>query len=217
MGPAFASAGLSTKIWAYDHNWDNESYPVQIMSDATAGGFTEGAAFHCYAGDQSAMTMFHQMFPQKSIYMTECSGGDWQGDAFANTIDTILGSMANWARAVALWNLALDENNGPQNKGCPSCRGIVTVNSQSGAVTYNADYYALGHFSKFARPGAVRVSSTASMGSLSQVAFQNTDGRLALVAHNTGGSAVAVKVGSGPAAMTVSVPANGAVTLSWSP
>jgi glucosylceramidase len=217
MGPAFASAGVSAKIWAYDHNWDQEGYPAQIMADATAAGFTEGAAFHCYAGDSSAMTTFHQAFPQKSIYMTECSGGDWQGDAFANTIDTIIDSTANWARAVALWNVALDENNGPQNKGCPTCRGIVTVNSQSAAVSYNADYYGLGHFSKFVRPGAARISSTASTGSLSQVAFQNTDARVALVAHNTGNSTAAVKVGSGPAAMTVSVPANAAVTLTWTP
>jgi glucosylceramidase len=217
IGPAFASAGLKTQIWAYDHNWDQEGYPAQIMSDMTAGGFTAAAAFHCYAGDPSAMTTFHQAFPQKPIYMTECSGGDWQGDAFANTIDTILGSVTNWAGAVALWNMALDENAGPQNKGCPSCRGVVTVNSQSAAVTYNADYYALGHFSKFVRPGAVRVSSTASMGSLSQVAFQNGDGRIALVAHNTGGSTVAMKVGSGATAMTVSVPANAGVTLTWTP
>ena len=74
--------------------------------------------------------------------MTECSGGDWQDDPFANTIDLIIGSMANWARAISLWNMALDENEGPQNNGCPDCRGVITVNSQSGDVTYNADYYA---------------------------------------------------------------------------
>ena len=74
LGPALQAAGLKTQIWAYDHNWDVESYPQQVISDATAGSFTEGAAFHCYGGDPSAMTTFHQQFPQKSVYMTECSG-----------------------------------------------------------------------------------------------------------------------------------------------
>jgi glucosylceramidase len=217
MGPAFRAAGLKTQIWAYDHNWDQEGYPAQIVSDTTAGGFTQGAAFHCYAGDPSAMTTFHQAFPDKSIYMTECSGGDWQGDPFANTIDLALQSMANWAQAVVLWNLALDENNGPKNNGCPTCRGVVTVNSQSAAVTYNADYYALGHFSRFVRPGAVRVGSTSSDGSVSQVAFRNVDGRLAVVGHNTGGGTQSVQVGSGASAMTFSVPANAAFTVSWTP
>jgi glucosylceramidase len=218
MGPALKSAGLSTEIWAYDHNWDVESYPAQVLSDATAAGFTEGAAFHCYGGDPSAMTTFHDAFPQKSVYMTECSGGDWQSDPLANTIDLAIQSTANWARAVSLWNMALDENKGPQNHGCSTCRGVVTIDSGSGAVTYNADYYALGHFSKFVRPGAVRVASKASgasSASLLQVAFRNPDGRRALVAHNTGSASATLGVQEGSTLMTVTVPANAAVTVTW--
>lgn len=217
MGPAFQKAGLTTQIWAYDHNWDIESYPAQIMQDPTAGGFTEGGAFHCYGGDPSAMTTFHDAFPGKSVYMTECSGGDWQSDPFANTIDLAIDSTANWARAVSLWNMALDENKGPQNRGCSTCRGVVTVDSHSGAVTYEADYWALGHFAKLVRPGAVRVASSASGGSFKQVAFANADGRLALVAHNTGAASAALRVGTGASAMNVTVPANAAVTLTWTP
>jgi glucosylceramidase len=217
MAPALRAAGLSTQIWAYDHNWDAESYPDQIASDAVAGAAIEGAAFHCYGGDPSAMTTFHDAHPTKSVYMTECSGGDWQDDPFANTIDLAIDSTVNWARGVVLWNLVLDENKGPQNHGCPSCRGVITVNSQSGAVTYNADYYALGHFSKFVRPGAVRIGSSAPGGALRQVAFANADGRLAVVTHNTGGASIRVRVGSGAGALNVGVPAGAAVTVAWTP
>jgi glucosylceramidase len=217
LGPAFAAAGLKTLIWAYDHNWDVESYPAGVMSDATAGPLSEGGAFHCYGGDASAMTTFHNAFPHKSVYMTECSGGGWQGDPFANTIDLIIDSTNNWARAVVLWNLALDENAGPRNNGCNDCRGVITVNSKSGMVSYEADYYALGHFSKFVRPGALRIASTASGGTLNQVAFANRDGRLVVIAHNTGAATQVVRVGSGATALGVSVPANAAVTLTWTP
>ena len=217
MGPAFQKASIATEIWTYDHNWDTESYPAGIMADATGGSFTEGAAFHCYAGDPSAMTTFHTAYPQKSIYMTECSGGTWQSDPFANTIDLAIESTSNWARAVVLWNMALDESMGPTNNGCPDCRGVVTVNSQSGEVTYNVDYYSLGHFTKFVRPGATRIASTSSSASLNQVAFANTDGTLAFVAHNTASSSMTVQVGTGPQAMTVAVPANAAMTLVWTP
>ena len=113
--------------------------------------------------------------------------------------------------------MALDENAGPQNDGCNDCRGVVTVNSQSGDVTYNVDYYALGHFAKFVRPGATRIGSTSSSSSLNQVAFSNTDGTLAFIAHNTGSASTAVQVVSGSLAMSVTVPANAAVTLVWKP
>jgi glucosylceramidase len=216
IGPSLRAAGLSTLVWAYDHNWDVESYPEHVVADPVASGFTEGAAFHCYGGDPSAMTTFHDHYPLKSVYMTECSGGDWQTDPFAATIDLVIDSTANFARAIALWNMALDENNGPKNTGCSTCRGVITIDSRSGNVTYNADYFALGHFSKWVRRGAVRIASTSSSALVKQVAFENTDGRLAVVAHNKGSSTLRVRVETGANAMTVEVPANAAVTLSWS-
>jgi glucosylceramidase len=217
MGPAFKNANLSTWIWAFDHNWDHEDYPETVIGDATAGGFVEGAAFHCYGGEASAMTTFHQKFPMKSSYMTECSGGDWQDDPWSNTIELALSSIQNFAQAVVLWNMALDEKEGPRNNGCDGCRGVVTVNSGSGEVTYNVDYYALGHFSKFVRPGALRVASESSNGALHQVAFQNKSGQLALVAHNTSQKALIVQIGQDASAMNVSVPAGAALSVSWVP
>jgi glucosylceramidase len=217
LGPAFKAAGLSTLVWPFDHNWDNEDYPEQVMGDATAAGFSEGAAFHCYGGDPSAMTTFHKKFPMKSIYMTECSGGTWQDDPFANTIELEINSTANWAQAIALWNMALDENGGPRNNGCTGCRGVITVNSKSSAVTYTEDYYALAHFSKFVRPGALRISSQSSNGGFNQVAFKNKDGRLVVIGHNTSNKTMTVQVGSGDSAMSTSVPANAAVTFAWTP
>jgi len=217
LGPAFKAAGLSTLIWAFDHNWDHEDYPEQVMADATANGFSEGAAFHCYGGDPSAMTTFHQKFPQKSIYMTECSGGDWQDSPWSNGIELAISSVANYAQAVVFWNLALDENHGPTNNGCPGCRGLITVNSKTKDVKYEVDYFALGHFSKFVLPGARRIGSMSSNPALHQVAFANKDGRLAVVAHNTGKDTLSVQIGSGATAMNVSVPANAAVTVAWTP
>jgi glucosylceramidase len=63
---------------------------------------------------------------------------------------------------------------------------VVTVNG--GSVTYNAEYYVLGHLSKFVKPGAVRIDSTGyGQGGIENVAFRNPDGTIALMAVNTGG------------------------------
>jgi glucosylceramidase len=37
LGPAFAGAGVSTKILVYDHNWDEWNYPIIVMNDPEAG------------------------------------------------------------------------------------------------------------------------------------------------------------------------------------
>ena len=65
--------------------------------------------------------------------------------------------------------------------------GVATVNGS--AVTYNAEYYVLGHLSKFVKPGAVRVDSTGyGQGGIQNVAFRNPEGTIALVVINTGGT-----------------------------
>ena len=49
---------------------------------------------------------------------------------------------------------------GPHTGGCVDCNGLATVERSTGAVTLNADYYALGHVSKFVQRGAYRIGST---------------------------------------------------------
>lgn len=48
-----------------------------------AGDSFAGAAFHCYAGDVADQDKFHDAYPNKDIYFTECTGtfhGDWWSD-----------------------------------------------------------------------------------------------------------------------------------------
>jgi len=85
---------------------------------------------------------------------------------------------------VALWNLALDETPGPHTGGCADCRGVVTIDSRTGAVTRNEEFYALAHASRFVRPGTRRIESSAATGGLESVAFRNRNGSSALIVLN---------------------------------
>src|SRR5207244_4147395 len=123
--------------------------------------YIAGGAWHCYAGDVSAQTLVHDAHADKDAYFTECSGGGWAPN-FADNLKwfvrtLIIGSTRGWAKGVLLWNLVLDEHDGPHTGGCGNCRGVVTINSASGGVTRNVEYYALAHASRFVRPGARRV------------------------------------------------------------
>ena len=220
LGPAFAASNIKSKILAYDHNWDVINYPETVLSDSDSAQFVSGIAWHWYGGDVSAQTIVHDEYPNKDAFITEASGGSWQGgeaNAFRAVLDNlIINGSRNWARGVVLWNMALDLNNGPTNGGCGTCRGVVTIDQSSGNVTYNADYYALGHASKFLRPGAYRITSNTFGSNIEDVAFKNPDGSKVLIAYNAGSLQSTFKVLWGNESFSYTLNPGAAVTFSWS-
>ena len=194
LGPAFQKAGLSTKILVFDHNWDLIQYPISVLSDENAGKFSAGIATHCYGGSVTAQDELHQRFPDKDIWMAECSGGEWQkGKLLLQQLQLIIGATRHWAKSVILWNLALNQNHEPYLGGCTTCRGVVTVDESTSPVRVKptVDYTALGHASKFLLPGARRIeSNTFGQGSLEDVAFQNPDGSIVLIVLNSSDSPI---------------------------
>jgi glucosylceramidase len=220
MGPLFASAGIQTLILDWDHNWDLPSSPLAVLADTLARKYVNAVAWHCYAGDVSAQDNVHAAFPSKNAYFTECSGGGWApvwADNLKWFVGTlVIGSTRGWAKGVALWNLALDENAGPHLGGCGNCRGVITINSGTGFVTRNVEYYALAHASQFVRPGAHRIASTTNVGGLQSVAFKNADdGSKILIVLNTGTAEVSFAVHFGGKSILYALPAGAVVTLRW--
>ncbi len=221
LGPALNNAGLSNvKIFGYEHNWDNTSYPESILA-SSAGPFVAGTSFHCYAGDVSAQSTVEAAYPNKAIWFTECSGtvgSSFAGDLMWNSENLLIGATRNWARGISLWNLALDQNSGPQNGGCGNCRGVVTIDNSTtpATVTYNVEYYVLGHLSKFVAPGAHRIDSgTLGNGSIEDVAFQNPDGSIALFVLNSASASQEFAVGWKNTYFNYSLPAQSVATFTW--
>jgi glucosylceramidase len=221
LGPVFAAAGVKTKIMIYDHNWDRPDYPRTVLSDPQAARYVAGTAWHCYGGDVPAQTQIHNEFPDKGTWETECSGGTWQkGDPLAESAALVIRSARHWARSVVFWNMALDQNNGPNKGGCYTCRGVVTVDHSvtPARVTYNAEYFALGHLSKFVVPGARRIASGPSEASgVENVAFRNPDGSLVLIAMNNGKERTGVHVIASGQRFSYAIPAGALVTFRWTP
>ena len=191
VGPLLAKRDQSIKILDWDHNWDEVNSPLQVLADARANPYVAGVAWHCYGPEQEIVSQskVHDAYPDKETYFTECSGGEWKPH-WRETLPwfmryLIIGTTRGWAKGVLLWNIALDENHGPHLGGCKDCRGVVTIDSRTGAVTRNFDYYALAHASRFVRPGAVRIGSTGELDGLETVAFQNSDDQsIALIVLN---------------------------------
>jgi glucosylceramidase len=219
LGPLLARQPGSPLILDWDHNWDEPDSPLRVLGDSVARRYVAGVAWHCYGGDVSAQTKVHDAYPAKDAYFTECSGGEW-APSFADNLQwnvrtLIIGATRNWARGVLLWNLALDELHGPYTGGCANCRGVVTIDSQSGAVTRNVEYYALAHASRFVRPQARRIGSTSGVAGLESVAFRNTDGRAALIVLNSAAVERRFAVRWAGKALVYVLPAGAVATLRW--
>jgi glucosylceramidase len=190
LGQRFQANNITTKIVIWDHNWDNPGYAITVLDDPEANPYIAGTAFHWYAGDVSAQLEVVQVHPDKDIYFTESSGGDWAPDFGDNLIgDTstlIIKAVRYYAKTVVRWNIALDKSHGPKIPGgCGNCRGVVTINQSTGEVTKEVEYYSLGHAAKFVRPGARRIGSTEHAGrNIENVAFINPDGSTVAIVLN---------------------------------
>jgi len=218
LGPAFSSAGLSTKIIAYDHNCDQPGYPEAVLGDASAYPYVDGSAFHLYAGDISALTTVHNAYPAKNVYFTEQfigGPGNFAGDFGWHMNNLIIGAPRNWSRVVLEWNLASDPNYNPHTSGgCSNCLGAVTISGNN--YTRNTAYYTVAHASEFVQAGAVRISSNTFSSSIQDVAFKNPDGTKVVVALNTATSSQSFKIKWGGESFTYTLPAGAAATFKWS-
>jgi len=215
LGPQMAAAGYGNiKIIAFDHNCDNTAYPIDVLNNSS---YVDGAAFHLYLGNISAMSTVRNA-TDKNVYFTEQytgSGGSFSGDFGWHMQNVVIGSTNNWSKTVLEWNAANNPSLGPRTPGgCNTCLGAVTVNNST-SYTKNVAYYIIGQISKFVKPGAVRISSSSSSGTIQTVGFRNPDGSIALVVYNSG-SANTIKVVSGSSAFNYTVPASSAITFNWS-
>ena len=217
LGPRLDAHGLDTRVLVWEHNWDDHAFADTVLADAGARYYAAGTAFHCYGGDTSAQDALQAAHPELGIWLTECSSGVWEGDfgaSLGEDAKLLVDATRHWARAVLTWNLVLDEHRGPQNHGCSDCTGTVQVRQADGAVSFSAEYYALGHFGKVVAPGAVRVGSSATTGfDVRQVAFANPDGGLVVVAYNPGAGAQTFGVRSADGTLRYTLPAGALVTF----
>jgi glucosylceramidase len=217
LGPAFARAGITTRILLYDHNPDVPSYALSILADPDASKYVDGTAFHLYGGDASILATVHNEYPNKNLYLTEqaitASAHEPLGIA-ASIGFAMVGGTRNWCRNVLLWNLAADPDNGPHTNdgGCTGCQGAVTLDGNQ--VTRNLAYYTVAHFSKFVPSGSVRIASN-ELEQLADVAFRTPAGTIVLVLANTSNFPRIVSVRYHGKAFTTTLPAESAGTYVW--
>jgi glucosylceramidase len=225
LQPELRRAGLGVGVFGVDSSWVLAAYASSLAASG-AGGDLAGIAWHCYVGNPDVMSAFHRQHPGLEQIVDECSP---EIRPFS-TSEFEIASLRNWASVVSVWNLALDPRGGPvqqPDSGCSGCNGVVTVDPISRTFRPGLKYFELGQVSRFIQRGARRIASNhfvsyglrggqmAPTAGLDDVAFQNPDGTIVLVANNTSASAIRFAVESAGRFFAYRLPAGATATLRW--
>lgn len=197
LGPTMERAGLGDKkIVVWDHNRDllaNRSNT--ILEDPEAAKYVWGVGFHWYEVWTGSLPNYDNLknmkesYPDKNLLFTEGCVEGFRADRYqywpnAERYGTsMINDFNNGTSGWTDWNILLNENGGP-NHVQNYCFAPVHADTNTGALIYTPSYYYIGHFSKFIRPNAKRVSTSVSRTQLQSTSFINENGEVVTVVMN---------------------------------
>lgn len=226
LGPTMKKEGLGDKkIIVWDHNRDLMTHRANIIfSDPEASKYAWGMGFHWYENWSGGASMFdnvrkvYEDYPTKNLLFTEgCiekfdakkyqfwANGERYGISMINDFNN---GTVGWTD----WNILLDQNGGPNHVG-NFCFAPIHADTNSGELIYTPSYYYIGHFSKFIRADAKRVSTSVSRSSLLSTSFLNVDGKMVTVVMNQSNKSVTYNLIVASEKSVVIIPAHGIQTL----
>lgn len=193
--PTLKKKGLEQiGLYIWDHNKERTYERTRDLMDDTTKEMIAGVAYHWYSGDHfDTLSMVREDFPQLELMHSEgCvelarfgdSAGTSSEHAFRYAHD-IIGDLNHGMNYWIDWNLVLDENGGP-NHVDNFCGAPIICDGSSDTVIKKPMLHAIAHFSRYIKPGAVRIASSVYCRELELTAAKNPDGSVILVAMNTG-------------------------------
>lgn len=225
LGPALKKNMATKKLIAWDHNRDQIFQRSSvILNDPQAAKYVWGIGYHWYETWTGGNMQFENVkrvaesFPDKHLIFTEgcIEKFDrsklqdwWPGEKYGSSmVNDFNDGAAGWTD----WNILLDENGGPNHAG-NFCFAPVHADTKADQLIYTSSYYYIGHFSKFIKPGAKRISASSSRDQLKTTAFINTDGTVAVVVLNPTNEKISYNILLGARAATTTALPHSIATL----
>lgn len=229
LGPTLEREGLQDKkIIVWDHNrdllFDRASV---ILNDPEANKYVWGTGFHWYEDWKDGKPMFNNVgkvataFPDKKLIFTEGCNEGFDINRIQDPklperyAKAMINDFNNGTVAWTDWNILLNEYGGPNHVG-NFCFAPVHGDTSSGELLFTNSYYYIGHFSKFIRPGAKRVSSGTTSNRISSTSFMNQDGSLVVIALNEEEEAVDYFLTIGDKSTQLKIPKHSIQTIVFS-
>jgi O-glycosyl hydrolase len=226
LGPIMHKEGFGDKkIVVWDHNRDlmNQRANV-IFSDPEASKYAWGLGFHWYETWAGGEPMFenvqkmYEAYPTKNLLFTEASVEKFDAKKYQfwangerygiNMINDFNNGTVGWTD----WNILLDQNGGPNHVG-NFCFSAIHADTTTDELIFTPSYYYIGHFSKFIRPEAKRVSTVVSRSQLLSTSFLNADGKMITVVMNQSDKEVTYNLFIDAKKAVLTIPAHGIQSL----
>ena len=237
VAPLLARSGCRTRLMlseAPTRDQAAKNYPV-VLDDPEARRCVAVMPYHGYDHTHFAgIAGLHTRYPELPLWMTELchayeagtpkgmklprldfEDGDFWGQQ-------IFSDLEAGASAWIYWNLILDEHGGPwlvsPIHGNPEDNiqhPVVVIDGKTHQVTYTGCFYYLAHFSKFVRPGSVRLAVTGQAKGARCLAFKSPEGGLIAELINSRDASSEVNLDFGPQTLHVELPAYSITTCLW--
>ncbi len=226
LGPVMTEQGLSQKnIVVWDHNRDLMNQRVNVIyKDADASKYAWGTGFHWYESWAGGKQMFdnvravYESYPEKNLLFTEGCADSFNPERYQywpnaeRYGESMINDFNNGTVGWTDWNILLDEQGGPNHVG-NFCFAPIHADLRTGELIYTPSYYYIGHFSKFIRPNAKRISTVSSRSQLLSTTFANTNGYMVTVVMNQSDSLVTYRLVVGSNSSAQAIPARGIQTI----
>ena len=115
----------------------------------------------------SNLDQVHESYPNKNLIFTEGCNEKFDSTRYQYWPNaerygkSMINDFNQGTVAWTDWNLLLDETGGPNHVN-NLCFAPVHADTRTGELIFTPSYYYIGHFSKFIRPNAKRVSTAPS-------------------------------------------------------
>lgn len=201
LGPALNASGMDLKLMVWDHNRDDMfSRAKAVYDDPEAEKYVWGVGYHWYGDPKHEvwparegmvlndnLQRVHELRPDRHIWMTEACQefgpriGDWhQAERYG---EALIRDFNRWLEAWIDWNLILNAKGGPNHVGNFVSAPIIADVARD-KVLFLSIFYYIGHFSRYVKPGAVKIGAVANRDLIEVTAFENPDGSVVAVAMN---------------------------------
>ena len=237
VGPELQRSGLHTKLMmseASDRIVAYERYH-EVLDDPATRKFISVVAYHGYDfKNYDKIAELEKKYSEFPFWMDElCYAYEAgyptnkmlpiydfdDGDSWGNVI---FNDLEAGTSAWLYWNAILDETGGPWavspvhgNPDPNAQHPVVIINRHTHEITYTGTYYYLAHFSKFVRPGTIRVETTGKVEGVRVMTFQTVEGGHVAQLLNSLDRDKDVNVNANGKTLHLTLPARSITTATW--
>lgn len=201
--PAMEAAGVTTELMLGETAGREQAadwFPP-LVDDPALGPSIAAVAFHGYDFRFFDRVLeMHDRWPSLPLWQTEiCCMPLAPRFTFGDLVfyaEQLIRDVESGVSAWLYWNMILDETGGPWAISPPHRNpdgnfqpALVTIDRTTHEVDYTGPFWGLAHFSRYVRPGAVRIETTPTVADGVRVISFRDAGSIIVVLLNTGAEA----------------------------